>query len=96
MDGMVRYAEISVPVVWCGVLRNTGVHEVCMQASSIVVITLLLIFLQPAYANGGHMHLGGIFFLLLGGVVFLGGLFVVFYFLLRPSPDETSEESDHD
>jgi Kef-type K+ transport system membrane component KefB len=93
---MVRYAEISAPVIWCGVLRNTSVHEVFIQASSIVIITLLLIFLQPAYANGGHIHLGGIFFLLLGGVVFLGGLFVVFYFLLRPSPDETSEESNRD
>lgn len=71
-------------------------HKVFVQGSIIVVIALLLTFLQPAYANGGHLHLGGVFFLLLGGVVFVGGLFVVFYFLLRPSPDETNEARDDD
>lgn len=68
--------------------------EITLQGSIIIIISLLLIFLQPAYANGGHLHLGGIFFLLLGVVVFLGGLLVVLYFLLRPAPDETREERD--
>jgi hypothetical protein len=62
----------------------------------IALVILLLTVLQPAYANGGHVHLGGIFFLLLGGLVFLGGLFMVFYFLLRSDPAETQEESQHD
>lgn len=68
--------------------------EITLQGSIIIIISLLLIFLQPAYANGGHLHLGGIFFLLLGVVVFLGGLLVVLYFLLRPARDETREERD--
>ena len=71
-------------------------YEAVVQGSIIIVMTLLMIFLQPAYANGGHMHLSGMFFLLPGGVWFPGGLFVVVYFLLRPGPDETSEESIHD
>ena len=71
-------------------------RETVVQGSIIVAITLLLTFLQPVYANGGHIHLSGVFFLLLGGVVFLGGLFVVFYFLLRPNPDESSEDRTHD
>jgi hypothetical protein len=79
-----------------GLKDKTNVHEAFVQGSIVVVITLLLTFLQPAYANGGHMHLGGVFFLLLGGVVFLGGLFLVIYFLLRPSPDDTSEDRTYD
>ena len=75
---------------------KTNVYETVVQGSIIVVITLLLTFLQPVYANGGHIHLGGVFFLLLGGVVFLGGLFVVFFFLLRPNPDESSEDRTYD
>jgi hypothetical protein len=71
-------------------------YETITQGSAIVVIALLLIFLQPAYANGGHIHLGGVFFLLLGGVVFLGGLCVVLYFLLRPGAAETPQKQDHD
>ena len=73
----------------------TTVYEASVQGSIIVVITLLLTFLQPAYANGGHMHLGGIFFLLLGGLVFVGGFFVVFYLLLRPGSGDT-EENEYD
>ena len=56
-----------------------------------ITITLLLIVLQPAYANGGHVHLEGVFFLLLGGVIFLGGLGMVLYFLFRPATPETPE-----
>ena len=71
-------------------------YEAGTQGSIILVITLLLIFLQPAYANGGHMHLGGVFFLLIGGAAFVGGLWVVFYLLLRPRPEGTSDESEQD
>ncbi|MGQ4807776.1 hypothetical protein NKDENANG_01136 [Candidatus Entotheonellaceae bacterium PAL068K] len=71
-------------------------YEMSVQGRILIGTTLLLTFLQPAYANGGHVHLGGIFFLLLGAVVFLGGLFIIFYFLLRPSSDEISDESDDD
>ena len=67
-----------------------------VRASTIVSITLLLVFLQPAYANGEHMHVGGIFLVLLGGVVFLGSFVVVFYFLLRSTPDEAPEEQERD
>ena len=42
------------------------------------------------------MHVEGIFFLLLGGLVFIGGLCVVVYFLLRPDPEETQAENDQD
>jgi Kef-type K+ transport system membrane component KefB len=72
----------------------TDVREISVQGCIIAIISLLLIFLQPAYANGGHVHLGGIFFLILGVVIFLGGLLVVLYFLLRPAPDESRKEPD--
>lgn len=65
------------------------IHE-----STMTLMTVLLILLQPAYANGGHVHLGGIFFLLLGGIIFVGGLGVIFYLLFRAQPEETSEEGD--
>jgi hypothetical protein len=64
--------------------RRTRIH-------TIVGITLLLTCLPLAYANGDDIHLGGIFFLLLGGVVFLGGLIGVLYFLFRPEPDSSPE-----
>lgn len=56
-----------------------------------ITILLLLVVLQPAYANGGHVHLGGVFFLLLGGVVFVGGLGTVLYFLFRTATPENPE-----
>ena len=67
-----------------------------MQGRCLVSLVLLLIVLQPAYANGGHMHVEGIFFLLLGGLVFIGGLCVVVYLLLRPDPEEAQAENDQD
>ena len=67
-----------------------------VRTSTIVSIALLLVFLQPAYANGEHLHVGGIFLVLLGGVVFLGSFVVVFYFLLRSTPDEAPEEQERD
>ena len=57
-------------------------------------IALLLVFLQPAYANGEHIHVGGLFLVLLGGVVFVGSLVVVFYLLLRSNADQANEERD--
>ena len=65
-----------------------------VRAGIIISVALLLVFLQPAYANGEHIHVGGLFLVLLGGVVFLGSLVVVFYLLLRSHPDETNEEHD--
>ena len=59
-----------------------------------ISIALLLVFLQPAYANGEHIHVGGIFLVLLGGVVFLASLVVVFYLLLRSNVDQANEERD--
>jgi hypothetical protein len=71
-------------------------NKTSSRGSIIAFVTLLLTLLQPAYANGGHLHVEGIFFLLLGGVVFLGGLCIVFYFLLRPDPTETQDEHHDD
>ena len=65
-----------------------------VRAGIILSIALLLVFLQPAYANGDHIHVGGLFLVLLGGVVFVGSLVVVFYLLLRSNADEANEESD--
>jgi hypothetical protein len=64
------------------------------RASTIVSIALLFVFLQPAYANGEHVHVGGLFLVLLGGIVFLGSFVVVFYFLLRATPEEVPEEQE--
>ena len=61
----------------------------------IILAPLMFLALQPAYANGGHVHLGGIFFLLLGGMVFIGSLAMVFYLLFRSDPEAQPEE-DHD
>ena len=65
-----------------------------VRAGITLSITLLLVFLQPAYANGEHIHVGGLFLVLLGGVVFVGSLVVVFYLLLRSNADEANKERD--
>jgi hypothetical protein len=65
-----------------------------VRAGLSVSIALLLVFLQPAYANGEHIHVGGLFLVLLGGVVFVGSIVVVFYLLLRSNTDATDEERD--
>ncbi len=59
-------------------------------------VAALLGSAKPAAANGGHVHLGGIFFLLLGGLVFVTGIGVIFYLLLRPNPDHDDEPGDND
>ena len=71
-------------------------RDVLAQSHIIVLFTLLLTFLQPAYANGGHVHLGGIFFLLLGVVVFIVGLGLVIYLLFRSGPAESGEAHEDD
>ena len=65
-----------------------------VRAGITLSTALLLVFLQPAYANGEHIHVGGLFLVLLGGVVFVGSLVVVLYLLLRSNPDEANEEGD--
>jgi hypothetical protein len=55
---------------------------------------LLLVLRPPAYANGGHVHLEGVFFLLLGGVVFVGGLVTVLYFLFRRDEERRPEQGE--
>jgi len=65
-----------------------------VRAGITLSTALLLVFLQPAYANGEHIHVGGLFLVLLGGVVFVGSLAVVFYLLLRSDADEGNEERD--
>jgi predicted membrane channel-forming protein YqfA (hemolysin III family) len=67
-----------------------------MRLCTIIGLAWLLVFLQPAYANGEHVHVGGIFLVLLGGVVFLSSVGVVFYFLLRSPSDEPENEEDND
>jgi hypothetical protein len=58
-------------------------------------VTALLGPSKPAAANGGHVHLlGGIFLLLLGGLVFVTGIGVVFYLLLRPNSDASHPGDD--
>jgi len=55
---------------------------------------LLLVFCRFAHANGGHLHLGGIFFLLFGAVVFVAGLVTVIYFLLRAAPEDIDDDDE--
>jgi len=64
------------------------------RTSTTVSIALLLVLLQPAYANGEHVHVGGLFLVLLGGLVFLSSFVVIFYFLLRATPKEEHEEQE--
>ena len=59
-------------------------------------ITAFLASASPALANGGHTHLGGIFFLLLGGLVFVSGIGIVFYLLLRPSASNSDSDDEKD
>jgi len=65
-----------------------------VRAGITLSIALLVVFLQPAYANGEHIHVGGLFLVLLGGMVFVGSLVVVFYLLLRSNADEANGERD--
>lgn len=55
-----------------------------------------LMSMRSAHANGGHVHLGGIFFLLLGGLIFVGGLGTIFYLLFRAEPEDADEMADEE
>ena len=55
---------------------------------------LLFVFCRSAHANGGHLHLGGIFFLLFGALVFVAGLVTVIYFLLRAAPEDIDDDDE--
>lgn len=55
---------------------------------------LLFFFSGFAHANGGHLHLGGIFFLLFGALAFVTGLVTVVYFLLRPAPEDIDDDDE--
>lgn len=72
--------------------RQSGPHRAHGGLSLGVV--LLCILVSPVYANGGHVHLEGVFFLLLGGVVFVGGLVMILYFLFRSNDEERPEQGE--
>jgi hypothetical protein len=57
-------------------------------------VTLLFLLVSSVYANGGHVHLAGVFFLLLGGVVFVGGLVTILYFLFRSDDEQRPEQGE--
>jgi hypothetical protein len=57
-------------------------------------VTLPFLLVSPVYANGGHVHLAGVFFLLLGGVVFVGGLVTILYFLFRSDDEQRPEQGE--
>ncbi len=66
------------------------------QSKLWLVIGFLGISQRQASANGDHLHIGpgGVFFLILGGLIFLGGLGIVMYFLFRGEPSGADEEFD--
>jgi hypothetical protein len=64
------------------------------RSSAITALFLLLVFSRSAYANGGHLHLGGIFFLLFGALAFVAGLVTVIYFLLRAAPEDIDDDDE--
>lgn len=64
------------------------------RSSAVLGLLLLFVFSAPAYANGGHMHLGGIFFLLFGALAFVAGLVSVIYFLLRAAPEDIDDDDE--
>lgn len=70
--------------------------QVDVRATTCLGLTFLLQGLRPAHANGGHVHLGGIFFLLLGGLIFIGGLGTIFYLLFRAEPEDADDMADEE
>lgn len=66
------------------------------RSSAILGLFLFLVFAQPVHANGGHLHLGGIFFLMFGALAFVTALVTVIYFLLRAAPEDLDDDDDPD
>ena len=64
------------------------------RSSAVLGLFLLFFFSGSAYANGGHLHLGGIFFLLFGVLAFVVGLVTVIYFLLRAAPEDIDDDDE--
>ena len=64
------------------------------RSRTIIGLFLLVVFAQPVHANGGHLHLGGIFFLLFGALAFVAGLVTVIYFLLRAVPEDIDDDNE--
>ena len=64
------------------------------RSSAVLGLFLLFFFSGSAYANGGHLHLGGIFFLLFGVLAFVAGLVTVIYFLLRAAPEDIDDDDE--
>ena len=62
------------------------------RSSVIIGLFLLLIFSRSVHANGGHLHLGGMFFLLFGSLAFVAGLVTVIYFLVRVTPEDIDDD----
>ena len=65
-----------------------------VSSSAVLALFLLLVFSGSACANGGHLHLGGIFFLLFGALAFVAGLVTVIYFLLRAAPEDIDDDDE--
>ena len=64
------------------------------SSSAALGLFLLVFFSGSAHANGGHLHLGGIFFLLFGALAFAAGLVTVIYFLLRAPPEDNDDDDE--
>ena len=64
------------------------------RSSAIIGLFLLLISSRPVHANGGHLHLGGMFFLLFGALAFVAGLATVIYFLVRATPEDIDDDEE--
>ena len=65
-----------------------------VRISAVPGLFLLAVFSGSAHANGGHLHLGGIFFLLFGALAFVAGLVTVIYFLLRAAPEDNDDDDE--
>ena len=65
-----------------------------VRSSAVLGLFLLFFFPGLARANGGHLHLGGIFFLLFGALAFVAGLAAVIYFLLRAAPEDLDDDDE--
>ena len=65
-----------------------------VRSAAALGLFLLFSIAGSAHANGGHLHLGGIFFLLFGALAFVAGLVTVIYFLLRAAPEDNDDDDE--